>query len=68
MMAGEQGANPYRQGKQEACTYCSYRSVCGFDEKIQGYEYRNLQRSAKTEDVLQKISEDLINEGKGEAL
>ena len=34
--------NPYEYKQETACTYCPYRSVCGFDEKIPGYGYRKI--------------------------
>ena len=41
-MDGETAVNPYRLRKRTACDYCSYRGICGFDEKKPGYEYRSL--------------------------
>ena len=34
--------NPYQMKKRTACDYCEYRGVCGFDERIPGYHFRNL--------------------------
>ena len=42
ILEGETAVNPYRLRKRTACDYCSYRGICGFDEKIPGYEYRSL--------------------------
>ena len=36
------------------CDYCAYRAICGFDTRIEGYEYRRLEKYSK-EDVLEKI-------------
>ena len=39
--------NPYERGSNEACTYCEYRRVCGFDSSIPGYQkskFENLDR------------------------
>ena len=63
MMGGNVAAEPYLQEKKSGCDYCSYRSVCGFDEKIPGYGYRRLEKSMKDEEVLQKISERLKKGG-----
>ena len=30
-------------GKKNACTYCPYSGVCGFDMDIPGYEFRRLK-------------------------
>lgn len=62
IMDGEIQAMPYRQGAHQACGFCSYKSVCGFDEKIAGYQYRTIPKSADTDEILQKISQDLTNE------
>ncbi len=36
--------NPYVLGGNTGCDYCPYHSVCGFDEKIDGHEYRRLEK------------------------
>ena len=43
IMEGDVEVNPYKMGKKSACAYCPYISVCGFDRKMPGYEYRNLK-------------------------
>lgn len=35
--------DPYEQGTSQACTYCAYQKVCGFDPSIPGYERRELE-------------------------
>jgi ATP-dependent helicase/nuclease subunit B len=42
IMAGEAQTDPYKLRKRTACDFCTFRSICGFDEKIPGYYYRNL--------------------------
>ena len=42
ILAGNIAVNPCEQGMKNACTYCSFRGICGFDEKIPGYETRML--------------------------
>ena len=42
ILNGEITVNPYEMGERNSCTYCSYRSICGFDEKIDGFEKRKL--------------------------
>lgn len=42
IMSGDANISPYEMGKRNACTYCPYKSVCGFDRKMPGYEYRRL--------------------------
>lgn len=39
-------AKPYRMKKNNekpSCSYCSFRSVCGFEEELDGYEVRELE-------------------------
>lgn len=43
ILDGKIAANPYEKGNEEACTYCSYKKVCGFDGSIPGYEKRQLE-------------------------
>ena len=38
ILDGKIAANPYEKGNEEACTYCAYKKVCGFDGSIPGYE------------------------------
>ena len=39
----------YMLGKKNACTYCPYSTVCGFDTEIPGYEFRRLKNFADEE-------------------
>lgn len=45
---------PYKLGSRCACDYCSYRAVCGFDKKREGYAFRKLKERSK-EDVWREI-------------
>lgn len=43
ILDGHIGVRPYkRASKGSACTYCAYKSVCGFDETVEGYSFRYL--------------------------
>ena len=46
--------DPYEKGKEEACTYCVYQKVCGFDVSLPGYDKRKLQELTK-EQVFERI-------------
>lgn len=35
--------NPYEKGNEEACTYCSYKRVCGFEPAMPGCGRRRLE-------------------------
>jgi len=53
---GEIPLNPYTGGNMDSCTYCAYKEVCGFDEKIPGYQKRNLDKD-KDADYLELMKE-----------
>lgn len=42
ILDGKASAEPavWENGKKEACEYCPYKNVCGFDLSIDGFEYR----------------------------
>ncbi len=61
IVSGDVEINPYELDGKSACTYCSFRSVCGFDEGIRGYCKRELPKLSD-EAVLEKIkTEDIEN-------
>lgn len=43
MLEGEIAWNPYEQTKSNACTYCTYKGVCGFDRKLGASLIRELE-------------------------
>ncbi len=47
ILEGTISVNPYEQNGKRACTYCAYRSVCGFDGRIEGYEMRKLPKLSR---------------------
>lgn len=51
IMDGTVDAAPYRQGNASGCDYCAYRHVCGFDTKISGYRYRDINKLSMEEAV-----------------
>ena len=59
---GEIPIDPAIQGKQDACTYCQYKGVCGFDERIPGYEKRDIPKEDDSE-ILKKMQEEINGEG-----
>lgn len=49
ILNGNTDIKPYQLDKKSACDYCPYRSVCGFDTTIDGFEYRKLKNLSKDE-------------------
>lgn len=43
ILDGEIRIEPYLLGNKDACSYCIYHSVCGFDERIPGFTHRQLK-------------------------
>ncbi|MBR4529656.1 MAG: PD-(D/E)XK nuclease family protein, partial [Lachnospiraceae bacterium] len=55
---GETGVHPYRYKKQNACTWCAYRGICGFDRRITGYTMREIAGCGR-EELLDHMREQL---------
>lgn len=56
ILDGKIAVNPYEKGNEEACTYCAYKKVCGFDGSIPGYEKRQLEDLDK-QTLMQRMQE-----------
>ena len=56
ILDGKIAASPYEKGNEEACTYCAYKKVCGFDGSIPGYEKRQLEDLYK-QTLMQRMQE-----------
>lgn len=50
--------NPCEQGGKQSCTYCAYRGICDFEEKVAGYDIRLLENPPK-EELLEKMKEEM---------
>ena len=49
ILEGDAQVSPYELGKKNACTYCPYITVCGFDRKLSGYDFRRLKNFSDEE-------------------
>lgn len=56
--AGNIAVNPYEGNGGQACTYCEYRSICGYDIKIPGYQNRKLDKLS-TEAAMERMRREL---------
>ena len=54
ILDGNAAVEPYELGKKNACIYCAYSTVCGFDRKIPGYEFHRLPSFSES-DLWKKI-------------
>lgn len=43
ILDGEAQVSPYELGKKDACEYCAFQTVCGYDRKLPGFEHRRLK-------------------------
>lgn len=57
MMAGEAAARPYLLDGKSGCDYCPYHTVCGFDIRIPGCEYRKLEKFGSAGEAFAAIKE-----------
>ena len=67
ILDGKISANPYEKGSEDACTYCAYKKVCGFDTSIPGYEKRQLEEDDKQE-LLQRMRQVTESQHSDDAL
>lgn len=54
--------DPYSQGNQTACDFCAYKKVCGFDKKIDGFVFRELE-NLKDDEALMRIRREVADGG-----
>ena len=57
IIEGTIAVNPCEHDGNSACTYCTYRSVCGYDHEIPGYEIKKLGKLSKADALLQMEQE-----------
>ncbi len=57
MEEGHAEAAPYELNGSTGCDYCAYHGICGFDPRLEGYGYRNLENYSK-EEVMEHIREE----------
>jgi len=56
ILAGTISLNPYEKGNEEACTYCEFQRVCGFEDGMPGCGRRKLEELGR-EEALEKMAE-----------
>ena len=58
ILSGEIGMHPYSRKDREACTYCPYGRVCGFDKKLPGCRKRTLPEEGR-EEIFEKMRDEM---------
>ena len=58
ILQGNAEISPYTLGDRTGCDYCPYHAVCGFEENIDGYEYRKLEKLDQ-EGAILKMSQEV---------
>ena len=56
---GDFSCSPAKLGNIDACKYCSFKSVCHFDENEENFSARNLSKLGKKEEIIEKMKESL---------
>lgn len=58
---GDVEISPYRLGTETACTHCAYRSVCQFDDSMEGNDYHLLRSKNKNQmwELLEGIEKEV---------
>lgn len=62
IITGKITKNPCTDGdRYEACTYCNYKEVCGFDRKLDGYNM-NYIRKEDDKELIEKMKKEMEEE------
>jgi len=61
ILDGDIDVNPYEMKKRDACTYCAFHSICGFDKMIDGFNKRTLE-DLKKDEALEKMKHEIDGE------
>ena len=57
ILKGEAGISPYKIDQKTGCDYCPYQAICGFDEKMEGYAYRQFEK-LEAEEAMEIMREE----------
>lgn len=58
ILDGNVQLQPYSLGNSTGCDYCPYHAICRFEEGIEGYEYRRLEK-IDSEKALEKMRREI---------
>ena len=54
ILTGNIERTPYKLGAKTPCVYCPYDVFCGFDRRIEGFDYRELEEKSE-EDIYEEM-------------
>lgn len=57
ILQGDIRLSPYELREEDACRFCSYHSICGFDSRLKGCEKRHLEPMERDE-IWEKLKEE----------
>ena len=71
ILSGDINKKPYMTNDRKGCDYCRYHSICGFDDRMEGFEYRKIYKLDEKE-ILNRLKreygeEDLDTEERQES-
>ena len=55
LLSGKIDLKPYNKSGKTPCEYCEYKSICNFNVRQKGNEYRYIDKKSK-DDVIRKMS------------
>ncbi len=58
ILEGDAKIEPYKLDKSRGCSFCPYHAICGFDERLPGYQYRELEKLNRDQ-ILEKMQKEV---------
>lgn len=62
ILEGKIDKNPYKKAGISPCSYCSYKSICNFDDREFQNSYKKLVKVSKAEQVIKELEKEEANE------
>ena len=62
ILEGKIDKNPYKKAGISPCNYCSYKSICNFDDREFQNNYKKLVKVSKAEQVIKELEKEDLNE------
>ena len=52
ILEGDIGIEPYKLGDRTGCDFCPYHAICGFEDKMPGFEYKTMEKLEKNDAII----------------